>query len=131
MQPGDELVYTVLLQNIGNVDQPDNAGLEFRNLLQQQKLELVSVQASSGQVEAVLARNMVRWNGAIPSGNQIELIISARVKPDTSGGICNRGVAFYDADRDGVNESRIFTDDPRTPAVGDRTCVRIGQGVSR
>jgi hypothetical protein len=131
LQPGDAVQYTIRLENVGRMTQPNNPGFEFWDRLNQDRLELLGAAASTGRISAQLDTHLTRWNGAIPPGGVVDITIQARLRSGVTGVVCNQGVVRYDADRSGDNETRVRTDNPATILVGDRTCGRIGQPVRR
>ncbi len=130
LEAGDEVEYSVVLGNLGLANRPNNRGRELKDRLRPKQLELLDAWASSGNVRVKLSKNLVRWSGALAGEGQVTITIRARVKPDATGRICNRAFAFYDADRSGDNDTRVPTDDPRTPRAGDKTCALIGRAVA-
>jgi glucose/arabinose dehydrogenase len=130
LEPGDEIRFRVVLRNLGNTDQADNSAREFWGGFNHNKLELLHVGASSGQVKVVPRDHPIRWNGVIPAQGQVRITISARIRSGVSGKVCNRGLAYYDADLNGSNETEVPTDDPKTPIRWDPTCAEIGQDLA-
>lgn len=130
LRPGDTVHYRIRLENVGQVTQPNNPGLEFWNALNPDTLELLGAEASAGQVIAQLDTHLTRWNGEIPPGSVVNITIRARLRSEVTGKVCNQGVVRYDADRNGDNDTRVLTDNPATILAEDATCGRIGQPVS-
>ena len=119
--PGGTVTYTVILTNSGNAPQADNPGAEFTDTLPA-GLSAGAVTASSGTVSA--AGNLVTWNGSIPAGGSVSIAIGATIL--AGGAISNQGTVAFDADGDGINETTLPTDDPRTGAPNDPTTFFIG-----
>lgn len=129
LQPGDTVHYTIRLENVGRATQPNNPGAEFWNALNPDTLELLGAEASAGWISAQLDTHLTRWSGEIPPGGVVDITIRARIRSDVTGRVCNQGVVRYDADRNGDNHTRVFTDNPATILARDATCGRIGQPV--
>jgi hypothetical protein len=84
---------------------------------------LVGASATSGVAFADLPNDTVTWNGSIPAGGSVAVTIEATIDYGVADGtvIANQGVASYDADGEGSNESATPTDDPATVEVDDPT----------
>ena len=130
LRPGDAVRYTIRLENVGRMPQPNNPGFEFWNRLNHDTLELLSAKASAGRIIAQLDTHLTRWNGEIPPRGGVNITIRARIRPGVTGLVCNQGLVRYDADLSGGNDTRVLTDNPDTIPVGDATCGHIGQPVS-
>jgi glucose/arabinose dehydrogenase len=129
LQPGDAVRYTIRLENVGRMPQPNNPGFEFWDRLNPDTLELLGAKASTGRIIAHLDTHLTRWNGEIPPGGVVDITIQARIRSGVTGVVCNQGIVRYDADRNGDNDTSVRTDNPDTILVGDRTCGRIGKPV--
>lgn len=55
------------------------------------------------------------------------IVLEATVDPQAADGTetCSQGVAHYDADANGSNDSEEPTDDPSTAADDDPTCLHV------
>jgi hypothetical protein len=64
----------------------------------------------------------VRYDGAIPAGGTVTIVITATVDGGTQGDtITNQAIAFFDADLDGTNDTEEPSDDPATAEDDDGT----------
>ncbi|WP_165371638.1 S8 family serine peptidase [Pseudolysobacter antarcticus] len=116
---GGSVTYVVTLTNSGTGTQPDNAGDEFTDVLPAQ-LSAGTVTASSGTASVV--GSTVSWNGVIPAGGGVNIIIPATIAANTTGQtITNQGTVHFDANSVGINESTTTTDDPSLPGTNDPT----------
>jgi len=120
--PGSLVTYTVVLANSGPATQVDNPGDEFVDALPAE-LTLIGASASSGTAFADLGTNTVTWNGSIPPGGTVTIVIDATIDYGVADGtvISNQGFALYDADGNGTNEATAPTDDPATGTPDDPT----------
>ena len=110
---GDAVTFTFVLLNGGPNAQADNPGAEFTNTLPA-GFTLISAAASSGTVTTAL--NTVSWNGSIPVCGTVTINVQASVNLGTAGmTLCNQGIASFDADGSGTNESN----------ASDSCCLRI------
>jgi uncharacterized repeat protein (TIGR01451 family) len=113
------VTYTFLLANNGPVDQADNPGDEFTDVLPA-GLTLVSASASSGT--AATAGNTATWNGAIPVGGTVTITVVATINFGTLGQtICNPAEIAFDADGNGTNES--------SASVAPACCFTVGANI--
>ncbi|ANB19547.1 proprotein convertase P-domain-containing protein [Dokdonella koreensis] len=122
--PGGAIRYTLVLVNSGG-PQGDNPGDELTDVLPPQ-LVLVAASASSGAASANPATNTVTWNGAIPAGGSVTVLIDATIRSDASGTIGNQAGVAYDGDGDGSNEATALSDDPAVPGAADPTVFPVG-----
>ncbi len=121
---GENLVYTVTLQNLATAMQVnDPASDEFVDVLPA-GLTLLTASASSGTATAVPATNTVRWNGSIAPGGTVTLTITAHVDLP-AGNLVNQGSVFFDADGDGTNDTVRATDDPAFAGANDATATQV------
>ena len=125
-QPDGAVAYTIVLTNVGELDQADNPGDELTDVLPPE-LILVDASATSGTVDTP-ATDTVTWNGALAAGASVTITIQATVAPGVAPGtaISNQATFAFDADADGGNESAGASDDPATAAVGDPTTRVVG-----
>lgn len=129
VRPGSAVRYSVTLGNTGTGDQRDNVGPELTDVLPAQ-LEAVSATATSGTVQ--VSGNAVYWNGAVPAGATVDLLIDARVRVDVPTGttISNQATIAWDVDGDGANETTAPTDDPRSPGALDPTLIAVSPSLA-
>ncbi|MCU0292252.1 MAG: hypothetical protein MUF10_09740 [Thermoanaerobaculaceae bacterium] len=121
--PHGHITYTVLLTNAGPGPQPDAVGDEFSDLLPS-TLTATGATASSGT--ALLAGNLVTWNGSIPAGHSVTITITATINLVAGGTtISNQGTISYDSDGDGTNNVTRLTDDPVPPGASDPTVFLV------
>ena len=106
--PGTGVTYTIVITNGMSHAQGDNAGNEFVDVLPSQ-LTLTGVTATSGTGVAAIATNTVTWNGSIPAGGSVTIVISATIKANASGSVSNQGMALVDGDGNGTNETTVNT----------------------
>lgn len=118
---GGTIRYNVRLNNIGPSATTDNPGNEFTDVLPS-TLALVSASASSGAAVANLGTNTVTWNGGIPAGGTVTILIVATVLPSAVGTtVSNQGTIAFDSDANGTNDTTVTTNDPATSLGGDPT----------
>jgi uncharacterized protein len=123
--PGANVTYTVVITNNLPHTQGNNPANEFADPLPD-PLELVSMSATSGTTDALLAPDIATWNGSIPSGGSVTITINATIPANaTPQTVSNQGNAFADVDNDGVNETARPTNDPDTAAPDDPTTFVI------
>jgi uncharacterized repeat protein (TIGR01451 family) len=120
---GGTVTYTIVLSNTGTA-QNDNPGDEFVDVLPA-TLTLLSASASSGTAIANTGTDTVTWNGAIPSGGNVTITITAQIPLSASGSVSNQGTVSFDGDADGVNEASGVTDDPGVSGAGNATVFGI------
>lgn len=128
-QPGDLVVYEVVITNTSANLQNDNPGDEFVDLLPSE-LVLVGASATSGTAVADFGGNTVTWNGSLAASASVTITIEATIDPlvgDTT--IVNQGTVNYDGDGNGSNESSTVTDDPGLPGNADGTPLIVGNPV--
>ena len=124
--PGTAVTYTVVLENFGPATQADNAGDEFTDTLPVE-LDLNGATADSGTATADIFNGVVTWNGSIPPGGSVTIVIEATLQIGTAAGttITNQGAIAFDADGDGTNESTGVTDDPAAAGADDPTTFTV------
>lgn len=124
-EPGETLLYEVVIRNLGCGDQEDNAGHEFVDTLPAGLSATGVATATSGTIEVV--GDEIFWDGAIPAGGSVTLTYKAKIDPTAEAGtqICNQGEIHWDSDGDSSNDRSDLTDDPATPADDDPTCITV------
>ncbi len=129
--PGSPVTYTVVLTNAGPAGQGDNPGAEFTDTLPAE-LELVGATASTGTVATDTVNGVVTWDGSIPAGGTVTIVIDATLPFGVTAGttIANQGLIAFDADGNGTNESNALTDDPGAGGAADPTTFVVGATVS-
>jgi len=111
LQPGGSVTYTVTLSNSGTGASFDDPGDELTDTLPP-TLTLVSATASLGTVTTT--GNTVRWNGGVPAGGSVAIVINATIGGGVAPGtvIVNQATVRYDAARSGTDQTTIVTTDP-------------------
>ncbi|WP_437930520.1 hypothetical protein WMF37_15230 [Sorangium sp. So ce291] len=133
-EAGENAVYSVLINNLGGREQPDNAGFEFVDVLPPE-LALNGAVVEKGVVSSDPTTNTIGWDGVIEPGEWVLITIDARIAPFTEGLVLsNQGTVSFDADSDGVNESSVSTDEPVLGGPADPTLFMVrppicGDGV--
>ena len=129
--PGGTVTYTIVLTNTSGLDQADNPGAEFTDVLPAQ-LTLVSDRRPPARRWRPSATNTVTWNGPIPAGGSVTITIQATIEARASPGttISNQGSVAYDANGDGTNEATAMTDDPAAGGRPNPTTFVVGGGRS-
>lgn len=124
---GQTVTYSVLLTNPGPANQGDNPGPEMTDVLPA-ALALVSASATAGTAGVDLPSNTVTWNGNVPAGGTVTVIITATIKPGTLPGtvVVNQAQVAYDADGNGTNEAPGVSDDPAAAGTADPTAITVG-----
>ncbi|HJU40592.1 MAG TPA: IPTL-CTERM sorting domain-containing protein, partial [Tahibacter sp.] len=123
---GRDVGYTIVLTNTGTA-QNDNPGDEFTDVLPA-GLTLVSATATSGTAVANVGTNTVTWNGAIPAGGSVTIVIGATINPAATGTISNQGTVSFDSDGNGTNDGTAVTDDPAAGGGADATTFSVAGG---
>jgi uncharacterized repeat protein (TIGR01451 family) len=121
---GGTIEYTITIENVGAGDQPDDpANPELTDTLPDGlTLEDATVTSGPGAVTVDPGANTVRYDGAIPAGGTVTIVITATVDGGTQGDtITNQAIAFFDADLDGTNDTEEPSDDPATAEDDDGT----------
>ncbi|MEM9291102.1 MAG: right-handed parallel beta-helix repeat-containing protein [Acidobacteriota bacterium] len=122
--PGGLVTYTIVITNEASETQFDDPlNDEFIDILPP-GLEIVDATADSGLIAT--AGNVVTWNGSLAGGASVTLTIDARILPDAAGTtLVNQGEIFFDSDGDGVNDTRVPTDNPDLPGSDDPTAIEV------
>ena len=120
--PGAAVTYTIVIENLGPATQADNPGDELTDTLPIE-LDLIGATATSGTAAVDIGNGIVTWNGSIPAGGSVTIVIDAVLVEGTAIGttIVNQGTLAFDGDGDGTNESSAVTDDPAPTGVDDPT----------
>jgi uncharacterized repeat protein (TIGR01451 family) len=129
--PGGAVTYQVTLTNSGSIDQADNSGDEFSDVLPSQ-LSLVSATATSGVAAANTSTRTVSWNGVVSLGGSVTITINATVGLAVASGtvVSNQGNLTYDSDGDGGNDASGVTDDPGVSGTADPTRFTVSGGTT-
>ncbi|WP_437940890.1 hypothetical protein [Sorangium sp. So ce341] len=128
-EAGDDVTYTLLINNKGGRVQPDNPGFEFVDVLPPELL-LEGAIAEEGAVTSDPATNTIGWDGAIAPGAWMLISIEATLRPLTEGlVVTNQGTLSFDADSDGVNESSVLTDEPLFAGATDPTVFTVRPAI--
>jgi uncharacterized repeat protein (TIGR01451 family) len=131
LEPGDVLVYTIVLHNIGNAALVNNVDPEFLDNIPALTTYIVgSANTTAGSVTLNPANTQLRWDGSLNPGQATAITFQVTLNSPLAHmtQICNQGTVYYDGDGDGTNESTKATDDPRTPTKDDATCDTIVSG---
>ncbi len=118
---GQQIVYSIVLRNVGAFAQADNAGDELVDVLPA-SLALVSAQADVGVATVDIPSRTVRWNGALPADGEAVITIVATVV-GFAPSIGNQATIHFDADGNGTNEANGVSDDPSQPGPADITVL--------
>ena len=106
------VIYEIVLENIGDGDQPDDpASHELIDALPAQ-LTLVDASANAGSISTDPASNSVFWNGALASGASVTILIEADVAITAPATISNQASIHFDSDGDGLNDAAALSSDP-------------------
>ena len=113
-EPGDIVKYTITISNIGNLNQADNPGNEFEDLIPENTTYVQgSATATSGSIGFDDVENKITWNGEIPSESSVVLTYEVMVNETLHNGtiISNQGSVYWDSDEDHINDAVELTDD--------------------
>lgn len=136
--PGGEVVLTLRLENPPPEELRDGEGDELALPLPA-LLEPLEVTATSGTAAVTVAEGgsatgsarrsaaaaaggwLVTWNGSLPAGRVVEVVIVARVGAAATDGVSLQAAGAFDSDGDGGNDEAFVSDDPDSPADDDPT----------
>jgi uncharacterized repeat protein (TIGR01451 family) len=119
--PGAAITYTIIINNAGGTDSPNNPTDELTDILPA-ALTLVSASASSGTAVANIGTNTVTWNGVVLAGGSVTITINAILEPGNEGDpVSNQATLSYDPNATGTNDTNVLSNDPGTPAPNDPT----------
>ena len=95
-------------------------------------LALVGATAATGTGASDTVNGIVTWDGSIPAGGTVTIVIDATLPFGIAAGttIANQGAIAFDADGNGTNESNALTDDPGAGGAADPTTFVVGATVS-
>jgi len=120
-QEGGRVTYTVRLINNSEVAQKDHPGPEFVDPLPAQ-LRILGASADRGLLGIDTTTNILTWDGPIPGGDVLTILIEAEIRPGTLGQtVANQGsLRFFltgDATDEAIadpatNEVIVLTSDP-------------------
>lgn len=138
--PGGQVVLTLRLENPPPEEMPDGEGDELALPLPA-LLEPIEVTATAGtaavtagggalsggapRAAAVAGGSVVTWNGSLPAGGAVEVVIVARVAAATSADVALQAVGAFDSDGDGSNDETLASDDPSLPGADDATVLPL------
>ncbi|UCE17404.1 MAG: DUF11 domain-containing protein, partial [Gemmatimonadota bacterium] len=129
LEPGDALLYTIVLSNTGTLDQGDNDGNEFEDVLPAHTIYdgTYVPTASSGVVSYNAGMNRIDWNGTVPAGGSVTITFRVLLDSPLDNGtiISNQGTAYWDSDGNEVNDAEEPSDDPDTPEDDDPTEAEV------
>ncbi len=123
---GGEVIYQIDLSNSGAGRQPDNPGAELTDTLPK---ALVPLEATATSGTVALAGRTVTWNGEVPAGGSVTILIRALVGDVAAETLVTNQATFaFDADLDGLSESQGTSDDPNQSGTHGPTIFRVGLG---
>jgi len=122
---GGMVSYTVTLTNSAATAQFDDPLSDELTDVLPPGLTLDGASATSGLVGLDFGANRVTWNGGIPGGGMVTIIIEATINSRAEPTVSNQGEIFYDADGDGSNDTLRLTDDPAVPGTADPTLFDV------
>ena len=131
LEPGDVLVYTIVLRNIGNAPLVNNVDPEFLDNIPANTTYIIgTASATVGSVTLNPTNTQLRWDGTLNPDQAVAITFQVRLDSPLAHmtQICNQGTVYYDGDGNGTNESTVPTDDPRTPEKDDATCDTVVSG---
>jgi uncharacterized repeat protein (TIGR01451 family) len=115
--PGGEVVYRVALSNSDGVDW-EVPGPEFTDALPD-GLTLKYAGSSTGKITVDIGEDTVSWDGLIPQGEVVEIVIFARIQGEVGDTIVNQGEVAFDSDGNGND----VTHDPYRPGSEPTTLM--------
>jgi uncharacterized repeat protein (TIGR01451 family) len=108
--PGDRIDYQVVLWNTGDMDQADNPGDEFWDVLSPH-VTLVpgTLAATSGAVTYNGGMHRLEWNGGVAVGTPVTITYSADISLPLNNGTSVQNTAYftYDSNGDNVNDTTV------------------------
>lgn len=134
--PGRHVRLTLRLENPPPEELPDGDGDELRLPLPA-VLEVVGLTASGGTAAvetgaaaagpraAALGGSTVTWNGSLPPGGVVEVIVIARVAAPASTALALQATGGFDSDGDGTNDEPLRSDDPSVAGDEDATALAL------
>ncbi|MGB9593757.1 MAG: hypothetical protein ACPL7R_06440, partial [Anaerolineae bacterium] len=108
--PGDRLNFQVVLWNTGDMNQGNNAGDEFWDVLSPHvTLVAGTLAATSGTATYNSGAHRIEWNGPVNVGQPVTITYSADVKLPLNNGTSVQNTAYftYDGNGDGTNETTV------------------------
>ena len=111
----DILEYNIIITNTGAIQQSDNLGDEFVDIIPENTTYVNdSATATSGTINYNEVENKITWNGAIPKEASVTLNFQVKVDSDAQNGtiISNQGTVYWDSNESGINDATELTDDP-------------------
>ncbi len=118
---GNEVTYTIVINNTGTGDSADNSGHDFYDPLPA-GFSVDNVSATAGT--AAIAGNDVTWNGSVPAQGSVTITIVGTVSPAATGTVVNQGTVWFDPAL-GSNDTFVLTDDPALPGTQDPTAFSL------
>jgi uncharacterized repeat protein (TIGR01451 family) len=117
VEEGDILKYEIRIINTGEIDQTNNPGNEFEDVIPENTTFVTgSLSASSGTISYDSINDKIVWNGIVEaeSGN---LVLSFNVMVDNglpnNAIVSNQGTVHWDSNEDGTNDALELTDLPQ------------------
>jgi len=125
LEPGDTLLYTVAISNTGNMDQGNNAGNEFEDVIPVNTTfdNSYAPTATSGTATYNAGLDRIEWNGIVAAGSCVTITFRVILDFPLANGtvISNQGTVNWDSDGDDCNDTQEPTDDSDTPEDDDPT----------
>jgi ELWxxDGT repeat protein len=144
--PGRHVRLTLRLENPPPEALPDGDGDELRLPLPA-ILEAIEVTATVGAaaveagaaaagartagagprkaIAAAAGGAVVTWNGSLPAGGAVEVVVLARVGVSPASSVALQATGGFDSDSDGTNDEPLLSDDPGVPGEGDATMLAL------
>ena len=114
VEGNDTLKYKITITNTGLIDQYDNDGNEFEDLIPDNTTYISgSAYSEYGTITYDSNNKKIIWNGEIPAETSRILEFKVKVNDSLPNGaiISNQGFVFWDSDEDDENDAIELTDD--------------------
>jgi uncharacterized repeat protein (TIGR01451 family) len=113
-EPNDILQYSITISNTGNVNQANNAGNEFEDIIPKNTTYVASsATATSGIIAYDNINKMITWNGDIASESSLVIKFKVTVNSSCKNNaiVSNQGTVLWDSNENGTNGAIEYTDD--------------------
>lgn len=110
----DVVEYDIVISNVGNLNQNDNPGNEFEDVIADGLTYINdSAYASNGTISYNESERKIQWNGQILKESSLLISYQVTIDSDVENGtvIPNQGTVFWDSNEDGINDITELTDD--------------------